>query len=294
MKHSRAAVLRRRRLVTSATVVVTLASAGAVLATQLPASSHEHSDHPAPHTTSSAFVGQRSLRQAVKAYLDHREGAITAAVYDNVAKRLIVINPTTRGRTASIVKVDILETLLHNTHGHLSTHQRRTAKAMIEHSDNDAATELWDEDGGASGVRSYNNDVGLKQTDPDDQHWGLTTTSAADQVTLVRALLRHSKLLTNRSRTFERRLMRHVEADQRWGISGGLPSEAKFGIKNGWLPVYEDHDRWEVNSMGWVRGDGKRYEIAVLTEHNDTEGYGIDTIEHIAAIAWHHVEVDKD
>jgi beta-lactamase class A len=291
VKRNRAAVLRRRRLVTSATVVVILASAGAVLATQLPASSHGHSDRPAPHTTSSAFVAHRSLRQAVKEYVNDREGAITAAVYDNVAKRLIVIRPKTRGRTASIVKVDILETLLHNTHGHLSTKQRRTAKAMIEHSDNDAATELWDEDGGASGVRSYNNDVGLKQTDP-DVDWGLTRTSAADQVTLVRTLLRHSKLLTNRSRTFERRLMRHVEADQRWGISGGLPSNATFGIKNGWLPVDEDHDRWQVNSIGWVRGDGKRYEIAVLTEHNGTEGYGIATIEHIAGIAWHHVEVD--
>jgi len=291
MKQSRAAVLRRRRLATSATAAMILGSTGALLAGQMPASARELSSLATPQLTTSARVAHRTLRQAVRDYVNHREGAVTAAVYDNVARRLVVVRPKVRGWTASIVKVDILETLLHDTHGHLSADQRRAAKAMIERSDNDAATELWDEDGGASGVRSYNNDVGLRQTDP-DVAWGLTTTSAADQITLVRTLLRQSKLLTNHSRTYERWLMRHVVVDQRWGISAGVPSNATFGIKNGWLPVYKDHDLWDVNSIGWVRGDNKRYEIAVLTEHNTTEGYGISTIEHIATIAWNHVEAD--
>lgn len=278
MNSNRAAVVRRRRLAVSTPAATILATGAVLVATQLPASSHQRvSSTPQP----------TSLRQAVSSYIKQRDGAISVAVYDDVAKRLVVIRPKLRGRTASIVKVDILQTLLHKTHGDLTDEQRRAARAMIERSDNEAATQLWDDDGRASGVHAYNDHVGLKQTEP-NFHWGLTTTSAADQVTLVRELLQHNALLTNASRTFQRRLMRHVDTDQQWGISGGLPSDAKFGIKDGWLPVLGDRDQWAVDSIGWVRGDGKRYEIAVITQHNDTEGYGIRTIEHIAALAWAH------
>jgi beta-lactamase class A len=265
---------------------VVLVAAGVLLATQLPASSHSHAETaPTPDPTQTALVApSRSFHDAVSSYIGRREGKISVAVYDHATKHLTVVRPKVRGRTASIVKVDILETLLHKTAGHLSEDQRETAIAMIENSDNDAATKLWNEDGGAPGVGAYNDDVGLKQTDP-DVDWGLTTTSAKDQVTLIRELF-HTGLLTSSGRNLQRRLMRHVEADQRWGISGGLPKSANFGVKNGWLPVSEDHDRWAVNSIGWVHGDGKRYEIAVITQHNDAEGYGIHTIEHIAALAW--------
>jgi hypothetical protein len=295
MKQTRAASIRRRRLATSLSVALVL-SGVAVLATQLPAHSHDHHDaDDRPAATATATVDtapERTLKHAIRDYLKHRDGAVSAAVYDNVAKRLVVVHPAVRGRTASIVKVDILETLLHRTRGHLSAQQRETARNMIEHSDNDSATDLWNQDGGASGVKAYNDDVGLKQTTP-NVDWGLTITSASDQVTLVRQVLHKTPLLTNRSRAFQRRLMKHVESDQQWGISGGLPHGVKFGIKNGWLPVDEDHDRWAVNSEGWVRGDGKRYEIAVVTQHDSTESYGIHTIEHIAAMVWRRMAVDK-
>ena len=145
---------------------------------------------------------------------------MSVAVWDGVAKDLMVVHPKLRGRTASIVKVDILETLLHKTGGHLTEEQRETATSMIENSDNDSATDLWNQDGGAPGVHAYNDDLGLKQTTP-NVDWGLTTTSAADQVTLVRELLHSSPLLTTSGRRFQRTLMRHVEADQQWGISAG-------------------------------------------------------------------------
>jgi hypothetical protein len=289
MKQTRAAVIRRRRLATSAAVAVGVAGV-IVVATQLPA--HSHSSHsrrtngPATMSTANA-VPATSLHHAIATYIAHREGAISVAMFDGNTRHLMLVHSKLRGRTASIVKVDILETLLHRTGGHLTEDQRETAKQMIENSDNDAATDLWNQDGGAPGVESYNDDLGLKQTKP-NVDWGLTTTSAADQVTLIRELLRHSTLLTSSAQRFQRKLMRHVEADQQWGISAGVPKSATFGIKNGWLPVSEDHDRWAVNSIGWVRGQSKRYEIAVITQHNDTEGYGIQTIEHIARLAWRH------
>ena len=200
----------------------------------------------------------------------------------------MLVHPKLRGRTASIVKVDILETLLHRTGGHLTEDQRETAtrddRAQRQRrGDRSCGTRT----AARRASRPTTTTSALKQTKP-NVDWGLTTTSAADQVTLIRELLRHSSLLTSSARHFQRRLMRHVEADQRWGISGGVPDERDVRHQERWLPVAEDHDRWAVNSIGWVRGDGKRYEIAVITQHNDTEGYGIQTIEHIARMAWRH------
>jgi hypothetical protein len=297
VKQTRAAVIRRRRLTASLTVAVVL-TAGILLATELPGNSSGHSPSKpstpsadptaSTGTPSGSAAPSRSLHEAIADYVKARHGTVSAAVYDNNAKQLMVFRPKVRGRTASIVKADILETLLHRTGGHLSDDQRETATAMIENSDNDAATKLWDEDGGAPGVKAYNDDLGLSQTTP-NVDWGDTETSAADQVTLVRELFnRKSTLLTKSSRSYQRMLMRHVEADQRWGIGAGVPTSASFGNKNGWLPVDEDHDLWAVNSIGWVRGNGKGYEIAVITQHNATEGYGITTINHISGITWRH------
>lgn len=292
MKRTPAARTRRRRLTVTVSVAV-VAAGVALLATNLPAHSHPRDSSAAPPrlpptTAPAAITASRTLHQALTAYLANRNGAVAVAVYDQVAKQLTVVHPHVRGRTASIVKVDILETLLHRTAGHLTDAQRETATSMIENSNNDSATDLWDQDGGAPGVHAYNDDVGLTQTKP-NVDWGLTTTSAADQVTLVRQLLHPSRLLTTPARRFQRRLMRHVEADQHWGISAGPPTTAIIGIKNGWLPVSEDDNLWAVNSIGWVRGEDKRYVIAVLTQHQPSEGYGITTIQHVARTVWRHM-----
>ncbi len=63
----------------------------------------------------------------------------------------------------------------------------------------------------------------------------------------------------------------------RWG-AGLAPTVA---LKNGWLPL-AGHG-WQVNSIGWVHGNGRDYVLAVLTVGNTDEQYGIDTIEGIAA-----------
>jgi hypothetical protein len=178
VKHNRAAVVRRRRLAMS-TLVAAAVAAIIVVATQLPAHSHANRSRrpgdPATMSTTEAAPAM-SLHKAIAEYIAHREGAVSVAVFDGNTRHLTLIHPKVRGRTASIVKVDILETLLHRTGGHLSDDQRDTAKAMIENSNNDAATDLWDQDGGAPGVRAYNDDLGLKQTTPNED-WGLTTRS---------------------------------------------------------------------------------------------------------------------
>lgn len=229
-----------------------------------------------------------SLYGQIQRYLATRHGSVAVAVYDRVAHTTMILHPGLRGWTASIVKVDILETLLHRTRGHLTSQQRSLARGMIEDSDNGDAQTLWDEDGGAHGLDAYDRRIGLTGTRPNQAgHWGLTTTTAQDQVTLVETLLHRSSALTSASRRYARRLMTHVTTSQRWGISGGVPPHGtRIGLKDGWLPVSEDHGRWAVNSIGFVSGHHSSYVVAVITEHDPDEEYGIDTIEHISRLVW--------
>jgi beta-lactamase class A len=216
---------------------------------------------------------------------------VSVAVYDTIARRWVRVHPGDRMVTASIVKVDILQTLLHRHGGKLSPAQRDLATRMIEQSDNDAASELWNQVDGWAGVSRYNARLGLRETHPHaGGQWGLTTTSAADQVTLIRALVGRSSTLSKPSQRFARYLMRHVTSAQAWGVSAGPTATADVGLKNGWLPVETDGFLWAVNSIGWVRGSGRRYQIAVLTAHQPSEAYGIATIEALSGLVWAHAK----
>ncbi|MCQ4079053.1 class A beta-lactamase-related serine hydrolase [Streptomyces sp. RB6PN25] len=80
--------------------------------------------------------------------------------------------------TASIVKVDILSTLLlqaQDARRALTDQEQDYATAMIEHSDNNAATALWDEIGAAPGLDAANKRLGLTNTQAGQNgYWGLT------------------------------------------------------------------------------------------------------------------------
>ena len=74
--------------------------------------------------------------------------------------------------------------------------------------------------------------------------------------------------------------MEKVESDQDWGVSAGVPAGTTIALKNGWLPLGPAD--WQVNSIGWVAGNGRNYVLAVLTRGSPTEAYGIQTIQAVA------------
>ena len=53
-------------------------------------------------------------------------------------------------------------------------------------------------------------------------------------------------------------------------------------LKNGFAVI----DGWQINTEGWVHGDGRNYLIGVLTNGNASEEYGIDTVNAISSIVW--------
>ncbi len=212
---------------------------------------------------------------------------ITAAVYDAVTGQTWVYKPAVTLTTASVIKVDILEALLarvQTEHVALTLTQQSLAESMIEESTDDAATDLWNTVGGSAALERYNDEVGLTRTKLNTTgYWGLSTTSALDQVRLVEKVAFTNATLSASSRDYELDLMRNVTADQDWGISAGLPSGVSVALKNGWDPIT---GVWEINSEGWVDGDGQSYVISVMCWGSTTETAGISAIDGLSSAIW--------
>jgi hypothetical protein len=231
-------------------------------------------------------------------FLASRDGTVLAAVYDLTTRQTWSIGHGPPQAEASVVKLDILETLLAQrgrTGRGLSDHEKSLAKVMIEQSDDNAATDLWNTVGGASGIRAFNTAAGLTRTSPSAcvvctgfplPGWGLTTTTPADQISLLRQIVQQGRLLSETQRSYALRLMEDVSADQRWGVSGGVSPKATIALKDGWLPLDSAKTDWQINSVGWISGKGRNYLIAVLSTGNPTEQYGINTISGLSSIVW--------
>jgi len=263
-----------------------------------PAAAAAQATSPAPATPGKATSHASPLSGAASAYLAGRSGTVIAAVYDIKTSQSWRLGDGVAQDEASVVKLDVLEALLaRQGSGLLSPANQLLAQAMIEDSDNDAATSLWDEAGGAGGIGAYNNKAGLTSTTPSRcvtcagfkwPGWGLSTTLPQDQLSLLKQLVvpgRHP-LLSAAQRSYALSLMENVKPDQAWGVSGGVPAGAEVALKNGWLPLNGENTNWQVNSVGWVHGGSRNYLIAVLSTGNPTEQYGINTINGLSSRVW--------
>lgn len=184
--------------------------------------------------------------------------------------------------TASIVKVDILAALLlqaQDAGRELTAAERSYAVDMIEHSDNTAASALWRTIGQAEGLDSANGRLGLTDTaGGNDMYWGLTQTTAADQLALLRQVFGAADSeLSADSRAYLTELMGQVAVDQRWGVSAVADGSA-WALKNGWLPRTAT-GLWDINSIGRVTADGNGYLVAVLSDGNSTKQQGVALVE---------------
>ncbi|MGX9887625.1 serine hydrolase [Streptomyces sp. NPDC002276] len=184
--------------------------------------------------------------------------------------------------TASIVKVDILAALLlqaQDAGRQLTATEKSYATTMIENSDNDSATALWNIIGTADGLDAANKTFGLTGTKGGDGPlWGLTQTTAADQLTLLQQVFGDDSKLSAASKSYLQGLMGKIEADQQWGVSAAADG-SQWRLKNGWL-ARSTTGLWDVNSIGRVTApDGHEYLIAVLSKGSTTQNKGITLIE---------------
>jgi hypothetical protein len=211
---------------------------------------------------------------------------VSATVYDVLTGQTWRINPGSVQHTASIVKLDILAALLHDeqvAHVTMDPATQQLAAEMIEASDNAAAQALYVEIGQLPGIAAFNVLAGLTGTIP-NWAWGDTGTTSLDQTRLVRLFALPNQILDTASRTFGLGLLEHVEPAQAWGVSSGPAPGARVALKNGWYPTGPLD--WQVNSIGWVDGEGRDYVIAVLTKDNATFTVGEATIAALSTIVW--------
>ena len=229
-------------------------------------------------------------------YVAARSGVVLAAVYDLSSRQSWTMGNASQAQAeASVVKLDILETLLAQQPGGIPAADQALTQQMMEDSSNDAATALWNAVGGPSGIRAFNAAAGLTRTTPSAcvqcpgfpwPGWGLSTTTPLDQIALLRELVEPNGVISAGDRDSAVQMMESVTPSQRWGVSGGVPAQATVALKNGWLPLDQAGTDWQINSVGWVSGLGRDYLIAVLSTGNPSEAYGIDTINGLSAIVW--------
>ncbi len=263
-------------------------------------------------------------------YLQEREGVVQVALFNRKThKTYLLSNGSNTQYTASIVKVDIVATWLryYEQHGASIPAQipysiKYLMERMIEASDNAAATGLFYFAGGCGALTKFNKLIPLKETEVGCESstyygWGNTTTTAADQVALMKVFAygKPRGVLGDAARAYGLHLMESVQPDQRFGITCGpwgdsceSPTYAQplpgitVALKNGWktLPTCTQPIAkcpWQVNSTGWVQGGGRDYALTVLTTDDpvgtgDLFGfqYGIQTIQGISKLVWRNLK----
>lgn len=230
-----------------------------------------------------AQTADEELSAAVASVIKADGGHAAVAVDDLSTGEEASYNGSGEFATASIVKVDILSTLLYQLQKSgetLSDGQQELAATMIENSNNDSASALYSDDGQDTGVNAANQVFGLTETTAGtDGEWGLTSTTVTDQVKLLRQVFTTDSVLSASSRDYIQGLMSEVEADQRWGVPAAADSGTSSMVKNGWLP---NPALWEINSIGEITHDGQKLLIAVMSSDNQTEDGGIDLVQQLA------------
>ncbi|MFI2642791.1 serine hydrolase [Streptomyces sp. NPDC018610] len=218
---------------------------------------------------------------------------VTAAVLplDGARQEPFVYGADVPYDTASIIKVDILATALlqaQDAGRSLTAQERAWAEPMIRDSDNAAANALWRRIGRAPGLAAANKRLGLTETKGGPgAKWGLTRTTASDQIRLLRAVFDPPKTgpaaLSEKSRAYIRSLMGDVADEQAWGVSAA-GSASGTALKNGWLER-NTTGLWDVNSVGRITVGGHPYLVAVLSDGNASMSDGVSLVQRTARTA---------
>lgn len=186
---------------------------------------------------------------------------------------------------ASVTKVVIMATLLAQSEAGeraLSDGDHDLLNTMITESDNDSAVALWDEIGGAQAINAFLAEKGVYGITPANASlsWGDSTATPAALVQLL-SKLSAGVLLDSDDTAYALQLMKSVEADQRWGVSAGMPNAgAASALKDGW---YDAITGWRVSSAGIDTSTSTPIIEVIMTRNQQSMEYAQATIEGAAA-----------
>jgi len=140
-------------------------------------------------------------------------------------------------------------------------------------------------DGGEPGLTAANKVFGLTVTEVEDA-WGLTHTTAADQLRLLSAAMDPHGPIRDDDRGYILSLMSQVNPAQRWGVPQAATATAT-GVynKNGWDTMTAYGGLWGDNSIGRIVEPGHDWLVAVLSNYNRTDAAGHALVGRIATLA---------
>lgn len=112
-----------------------------------------------------------------------------------------------------------------------------------------------------------------------DGYWGVTETTAGDQLTLLRTVLDPDGPLGAARSAYLAGLMADVVDGQDWDVGAAGRGGESVVLKNGWDI---EGDVWNVNSVGRIGDD---VTLAVLSTGSATQADGVALVERAARLA---------
>jgi hypothetical protein len=244
---------------------------------------------PRSSQTSLAGRGQplAALSSEAQAFFQQRAPSRGIAVVTARDGLLYSENGDEQLETASVIKVVVMTCVMARAEQqgrHVNEWELSLMWPMITYSDNDATDALWSDLGGGPGVATCLRELGVTGITPyNGPYWGTSTASATGMATLM-SRLAFGEIVNPVHRGVALALLVSVAPEQRWGIPAGADDSGQeiVGVKDGWYP---DDDGWRVNSVGFIspiEAGQEPYAIAVMTNYQATQEYGIETIEGMA------------
>jgi beta-lactamase class A len=204
-------------------------------------------------------------------------------LYDVTHQRYYTYNNTTQFIVASSIKVPIMLaffTLVEQQGREPNYNEMSLLTTMIENSNNDAASQLYSEIGGATGLASFMQAVGVSGLSPVDGSWGYSVITPQAMVDLL-ALLNAGKVLTSADRATALQLMESVEPDQQVGVGDTAPNGFTVAMKDGWVPGPDG--LWAMNTSGIVTAGNETYIISVYTQEQSSLAGGQAIVRNVCS-----------
>jgi hypothetical protein len=112
-------------------------------------------------------------------------------------------------------------------------------------------------------------------------NWGVSPTTTTDQLRLLGTYVTPNSTLDAASRAYGLSLLSQVEPSQIFGVNFGIGRGTLQAVKTGRLPSVGVY-----NAIGWVKGDGRNYLIATLTQSVPSEALADAAMNAVSLAAW--------
>jgi hypothetical protein len=227
-------------------------------------------------TTAERLLPSTAQLFEARRFAAERRGLVAFAVVDTEG-RMHCHRCGERHSTGSVVKAMLLVAYLERAavEGRgLSAEERRQLSAMIRFSGNEAADAIYGRLGDGPLARLAGR-AGMEGFSVRG-HWGNALASAADQ---ARFFARLNRLTPQAHRTYARELLSSIIPAQSWGLAESARPHWRVLFKGGWTPTRRGH---LAHQAGRLERPGRWMAVAVLTDGNPSQGYGLETVRGIA------------